>query len=323
MELQRSKLESELSNNKDKRSAYLIDQKIKLNEALASKNRNKGEEIKLRKMLISSMSDGNTLGEATLQKLEAKIEEAKNKQVSAKQNQIEQTNKIKEKFEYDPNISHRQSRKKAKNFEGMVIELGQKIATQKIVVKQKITDKLKAAEHTVFQPYLDAVAEAKTNGDPKMIIVAAKELQKAVNAFAEADPTVVKFVDDAKTFYDFKKLAAAIEKTKVIESNAPVPDDLAAMMTETINQGTQLHQKFIGIYKNIAEVVKNIVDMLAQRISELNQLPKQAQHNASQKEKERAEIIRNKKQSKSLEGLIIEFGSKTCHSKGNYKSKNY
>jgi hypothetical protein len=256
-----------LKVNKSDRDRFLLQQRIELNNTLASKDRNKGEEIKLRKMLISSMSDGNTLGEATLQKLLAKIEEVKLKRVSAEQNQKEQTNKIKEHFEYDE--SKKDKRIKAKTFEGMVIELGQKIATQKIVVKQKITDKLKAAEHKELQPYLDAIAEAKTNGDPKMIMVAAKELQKAMNAFAEADPSVATFVDNTKVFYDFKKLAGTIEKTKIVESNAPVPDDLAAMINETINQGTQLYQKFLGVqhFKTIAEAVNNIVNVLAQRIN--------------------------------------------------------
>ena len=147
--------------------------------------------------------------------------------------------------------------------------MGQKLATQKGTIKAKITDKLKVAEHTVFQPYLDAIVEAKVNGDPKKIMVAAKELQKAVNAFAEADPMVQDFLVITNRFYDFRSGVIHIEKSKIIENENSISIDQSNLIKRIINKGNMLIEHYHNFphMKNIVNAVELIINTLQNRIN--------------------------------------------------------
>ena len=257
LDLQKNNLQSELKDTKDNRKRFLLQQQLELNKTLLSQDRNKGEEVRLRKILLKSMSDGNSLGQETLQKLLSKIQEA-----AAQKKPIEEVRK-----QQAVNV---REKKQAKNLEGLIIDLGQKIATQKIVVKQTITDFIRAEEHTVFQPYLNKIAEAKGSGNAEAIKASIKELQKAINSHADGQPAVIAYVESAKTFYDLKKLATIIEKSKVMDSKEPVPQDIAILINNMIQESGRLVSLYgkVKHFDTIVAATNAIVQLLQQRINQ-------------------------------------------------------
>jgi hypothetical protein len=253
---QQAKLHAELGSTQDTRAKFLLQQQLELNKTLSSKDTNKGEEIKLRKMLIAGMSGGNTLGLDTLKKLLDKIKEAAAKRVPVEIARKEQAKVIRDK-------------KQAKSLEGLIIDLGQKLATQKIVVKQAITDKMRAEEHTVFQPYLNDLADAKRANNPEAIKVATKALQKAINEYAEEQPSVLAYKESTTAFYELRKLAQTVHKSGIMDKPGIIPPEIQVVMQQMITDGTQLISRF-GAVKHFATVVaatQAIVDILTQRMT--------------------------------------------------------
>lgn len=265
-------LEANLHAAKDEKSKERIRQEIELIKLLASRDVGKTEERNWRRLLLKSMSGGNWPSQETRQKMEEKIKESAAKKKTYEQYQKEQAEKIKSQFKYKPSGGTKRTelRDKAATFEGAVTELQQKIATQKIVVKQSITDTLNAAEHGVFQPYLDKIAQAKAANNPAAIKEAAKELQKAMNTYAESQPPVIAYIDAAQHFYTFRDKAKLLQKSNILESGGPINEAIQTQLASLIEEGNGL----ISTYKDrkffatLVKAVGNIIEMIIQRIQQ-------------------------------------------------------
>jgi hypothetical protein len=267
--LQKNDLEAKLKNAPNARTKFRLEQEIELKKLLASQDKNKGTEVKLRKTLINSMSNGNYPGEETIESFKKKIQEAATLKIPIEQIRKEQAKNIKEKFEYDPNKG-RQGRIRVKTLEGLIINLGQKLATQKIVVKQTVTDKLQAEEHNIFQTYLNKIAEAKKLNSPEAVKAATKELHKAMNDYAEDLPPVIAYKEAVKVFYDLKKQISLVEKSKLMESQGPIPMEIAAIINNMIKEGRDLIARFsrVNHFDTIVAATGLIIDALEQRINQ-------------------------------------------------------
>ena len=255
--LQKNDLEGKLKNAPDNRTRFLLQQEIELKKLLSSQDKNKGPEIRLRKTLINSMNNGNYPGEETIRNFLNKIQEAASLKEPIEKVRKQQADTIRQK-------------KKTKTLEGLIIDLGQKLATQKIVVKQTVTDKLRAEEHNIFQPYLNKIVEAKKLNSPEAIKVGAKELQKAMNDYAEDQPPVIGYKEAVKVFYDLKRQASLIEKSKIMESQDPVPIEIAAVINNMIKEGRDLIARFSRVkhFDTIVAATGLIIDALEQRINQ-------------------------------------------------------
>lgn len=264
-------LENEINSTRNEKDRERLKQELEIKKLLASTDKNKSEEMYWRKMLLKSMSNGNYPGADLKAQLEQKIYEASLKKILIYDYYQNQAKNISKHFEYhESNPGQRPKRKKSITFEGAVIELQQKIATQKIVVKQKITDKLNQEENNLFSAFKDRLSIAKSNNDIAAITAIAKELQKAMNAYAETQPIVINYIENSTNFINFKNDAKLIQKSGIMESTDPIPEHIRNNLKNIINEG----QKLINDYKNIknfptlTEAVQTIIIKIEERLNE-------------------------------------------------------
>lgn len=91
--------------------------------------------------------------------------------------------------------------------ESLEVHLKQRLATEKSTVKQKVVDKLNAAEKTVLKPYLDDVAKAQNKKDRTALLAAVKILHQKIKEFTKVMPEVIQYVLSvraSKFFYNYK-----------------------------------------------------------------------------------------------------------------------
>lgn len=218
--VENEKLANEIKSSPNERAKFLAEQKMELNKTLASQDKNKGEEIKLRTMLIKSMSGGNALGQDTLKKLLQKIQEAAALRISIEDIRKEQAKNIKEKFNISNTYKYEggkevSMRSTAKDIDGLIIQFRQSIASIKMGIKKKITADLKSKEHADFEPYLKNIEAAKNalkNASPENKATADKQLKNAeaqllevLNDKAEKHPDIERFKEHSAGFVTFIK----------------------------------------------------------------------------------------------------------------------
>lgn len=246
-------LTTQAHQTKDPNDKIRLQQEMALRKLQLSSDLNKREEINLRKILVKSMSGGNMPGTDTLEKMLAKIDEAAQKKRPIKEQRVEEATKIR-------------SLKEAKQLKGLAITLGQKIATQQIVVQQKITDKvhadIKAGQESRYKSYLDQIAAAKETNNEEAIKATVKELQKVINADAKNNPTVKAYQEAKLPFIQFRDVVNSIAASNVLETGEPLDDHIKNQMQTVIGMGKMLidqHQEQSRIFKTVIEVVKSIV----------------------------------------------------------------
>lgn len=248
-------LEDKFNKSRDPREKLLLQQETELYKALSSKDIGKQEEIKLRRILIKSMSGGNMPSGDTLRNMLNKIEVAKSKrkpiEVYRKEEAV-RTRAVKE----------------SGNLKGQIVELRQKIATQKNEIRKAIIRKLDAEKHSTFQPFLNSIAEAKARNDMPAVEAATKALNTAINTYAENQPGVLNYIENAKQFYAFRDKAEALEKTNIIETPGELPEQMKINILEIVNFGRQLANQYKGqkVYSTILNSVAKIVKTLEERI---------------------------------------------------------
>lgn len=106
------------------------------------------------------------------------------------------------------NKSDKKKREKieSETFDGLAARLVTSIANVKMGIKKTITAKLKSNEGTAFKPYLDQIAIAKNNNDEAGVLAATKALQKALNAAAESDESLVNYVKSSSRYSQLKEM---------------------------------------------------------------------------------------------------------------------
>lgn len=148
----------------------------------------------------------------------------------------------------------------------LIQHLTTRIATQKVVVKQKITDRLKKEENSLFKPYKDAIIAAKTSGDKAAEAVAIKQLNKALNDHAENEPSVMSFISSAKELYAFRDKLKELDKSKWLERDIPaeVQPHIQALRTEGLKLAIKYRKE--RHFGTIVEVLDKIEGFISQRM---------------------------------------------------------
>lgn len=263
---EQQKLQAEVAGTRDEKAKELLKQKIALNELSQSSDVYKAKERNYRMALIDSMSGENYPGLETFRDFLRKIDEAKKLRKTVETYRKEQADRIKAHFEAGE--AGKRTRGKPKDFKGLVTDLQQKIATQKIVVKQSITDKINAQEHTIFQPYLNAIATAKSSGNAVAIKAAAKELQKAMNTYADTQPTVQAYVAAAADFYIFRDRVKLIGDSGIMAGTVPITEDIKRQIQMVMQEGLSLINTYSGrqFFKTVVAAVIELNKALHERI---------------------------------------------------------
>lgn len=148
----------------------------------------------------------------------------------------------------------------------LIQHLTTRIATQKVVVKQKITDRLKKEENSLFKTYKDAIVAAKTSGDKAAEAAAIKQLNKALNDHAENEPSVMSFIVSAKELYAFRDKLKELDKSKWLEKEIPaeVQPHIQALRAEGLKLAIK-HRKERH-FGTIVEVLDKIEGFISQRM---------------------------------------------------------
>lgn len=149
----------------------------------------------------------------------------------------------------------------------LIQHLTTRIATQKVVVKQKITDRLKKEENSLFKPYKDAIIAAKTSGDKAAETVAIKQLNKALNDHAENEPSVMSFISSAKELYAFRDKLKELDKSKWLEKDIPseVQPHIQALRAEGLKLAIKYRKE--RHFGTIVEVLDKVEGFISQRMS--------------------------------------------------------
>ena len=242
----------DLSSAKTDQEKFLVQQKIELNNLMMSQDRNKGEESKWRRVLIGAMSGGNVLPPNEIAKIQQKINEGATKKTKAAdiyKEKAQQASKIKSTKE------ERKSGKVADKYnwdlitlDGLVEHLTGRLATERIVVKQKITDKLKKAEKDPagLKPIMDDLAKAATKRDKVALLTNIQRLKEKMNEFKNVQPELVGYVISLRTskfFYNFRDQVKTIGKWL----GEPLSTDQISFIDDTIRDGKKLAE----YYKNL------------------------------------------------------------------------
>lgn len=238
----------------------LLEAKIRLNDLMMSQDRGKDEEAKWLRVLINSMSLGHSIPIEQLQKFEERIQAGAQKkrkatdlwrqraeQVAAlkgtvgpvRERQVGEVGTFGKRNKYNWDILP---------LDGLVSHLTQRLATERIVVKQKITDKLKKAQKdsTALKPFMDDVAKAATKKDKSGLLAASKRLKDKMEEFKNVQPELVQYVISLRTskfFYNFR------DRVKLIGSwiGNPLEGEQVSFIDDTIREG----KKIADYYKNL------------------------------------------------------------------------
>jgi hypothetical protein len=269
LEVQHSNLESDLKNAKTPADRFLSEQKLELNKTLSSRDKNRGGEIKLRRLLINSMSEGRSLGADTLKKLMDKIQDAKNLRIPIEEVRKEEAEVIKNKKQtivdpamIDPetgrNIKQNVYNWGAMKLDGFVVHLSQKILAERKSLKDKIlgvkNKSTTEAEKAFFKPYMDAVAAAANDKDKSALTKAVRDLREQVKKAIRLTPEFTRYiisVRSSKFFYAYRDRLKFLQKMQS-ENQSYISEEEVAYIQATIDMG----EKLVSYYENL--VIKTL-----------------------------------------------------------------
>lgn len=328
------RLEEELKSATNPKEKIRLHHEVELFKTLQSKDIGKTQERNWRRVLLKSMSGGNWPGEETLKNLESKIQEA-----AKLRKPIGEV--------YKERAVQKREIIQSGTLLGLIKDLGVKLGTQKVVVKQTVTDaivaKIVAEKAAEFKPYLDKIAAAKAAKNTAAVKAASKELaeamdKKAINAEAELHPTVMAFVEILKGFYGFRDSSKIVAES--LGDGETNPEAVPAIQG-VIDEGKGLIERYSGTkyLDTVITLTQSVVSALQGRISNTDnnsadyvKLPKLSppnevssqewnEHPLTLKYKQDAIKKREKIQSGSLEGLVILLGHKLATQKSTAKQR--
>lgn len=241
-------LEAELKGTSNPRDRERLEQELELQKLLASKDKNKTEEINWRKLLIRSMSNGNWPSPETMASFKSRIQEAAGKKKSAAEVEKEKADKLKK-------------HKESGSLLGKVIFYGQNINTQRRelkrkiypAIKTKVYDALLREEATFFKPYIDAINAAKDANDTARVATLVKNLNAAISSKADSHPAVISYNEKAKELQTYENAL-----NNLVKSEAQVDQEVLNQFAEEGKRLITLIQTepiFRPIIKNLTEIV--------------------------------------------------------------------
>lgn len=96
--------------------------------------------------------------------------------------------------------------------DGEISKLSSNMANVKMGIKKDITQALASQEGSTFKPYIDRINAAAQSGDANLVASAKKDLQKALNAAAEAHPELMAYKEHGAKYSNFINQLKTISK---------------------------------------------------------------------------------------------------------------
>lgn len=247
----------------DMRQKRILQQKVALQELRLSGKKGYGKESKERQKLIDSLTADPNLSEVEVKKQEDNIQQASaftNRVSKAMYDRAKTLEKAKLKgVKTDVKTREEMQEKGVRApkhlgmgvihdyklneiaLEGLIVHLTQRLATERVVVKQKITDKMKKAklDPNLLKPYLDNVAKAASKKNRDAFLAASAELRKKMVEFKNFQPEVRQFASSlkySKFFYGFRDRVKKIGEWL----GQPLDGDQLAFISATVRDGKKL-----------------------------------------------------------------------------------
>jgi hypothetical protein len=286
-----AELRASLKTAKTAADFALIHEKIKLNELISNKMfMNKGPEIREREQLIAALSEmgkdgptgkGRNVSPEVLERHRKKIEEASAKKLETTKvyKELAEKESIKRKVVNDNKRTGRTGSGHKRNkydfesidLEGLLVHMKEKLATERVVAKQRVTDRLKIEEKTTFKPYLDAIAKAQDKKDRSALLKIVKDLRNAIEIYKNVQPETLRYIKNvrnSKYFYQYKLL---VDKLSVILKQEHVMnDELKEKIRQAMFIGNTLREKFETSKdnRNVVAILEKIINHLSGFVAE-------------------------------------------------------
>jgi hypothetical protein len=238
----------------------LIELRMKLNDLMMSPDRGKDVEAKWLRAWINSISGGHSIPPEQVERVKQRIQEGAARKTKAtfmwrqraeqvagikgikgpvRERQVGQHGEFGKRNQYNLNILP---------LDGLIVHLTQRLATERIVVKQKVTDKMKKAQQdpAILKPFMDDVAKAATKKDKSDLLAAAQRLKAKMTEYKNIQPEVVQYVislRSSKFMYSFRDRAKQVGEW----IGKPLEPEQASFIDDTIREG----HKLISFYKNL------------------------------------------------------------------------
>lgn len=261
LRVKRTREENETLKSKIKtagpKEKFLLEQEMALNALVASNDRNKRRELKLRRQLVETLGGSidptddmyknrqdpeQYLPDVSKEHIDLmmnKIAEAAALKISSYEANVEQANKIKKEFNY-----YGEMRGDPISVEGIFIQFTQSIPSIKMGIKKKITAEFRESKNTTYDSYRQAISTALQAGDAAAVTLAEKAFQKKLNNDAEQHPAIISFVEYSQGFTKYLEQLKILHKEESkTEENGKVL--LSATSIDLVNQlyeeGKKLH----------------------------------------------------------------------------------
>jgi len=252
----RRKLYRDIMDDPIKKGIYRT--KAKERQAKYLEKFKSGTDLQARKELIIRMLKNETSVEKT-HKLEQELLEI-DQELQKQKDFLRRHDKNKDVATKIRNV------KESGNLDGLLTHLQQRIATQKIVVKQSITDKLLANKDSMFKPQLDAIEKAKEANDTVALTAATKELNKAMSAYADQQNEVKVYVEHSLKFKAYKDQVKELNKLGWLDSG--VPEEAKPAVQALIDNGKELCMNYqqVKFFKTVVDTTSQIVSYLQSKL---------------------------------------------------------
>lgn len=214
------------------------------------------KKLELRKnellQLISRTEDPKKINEyqTELQDIEARL-------VKRKEKGKDVAKKIREK-------------KESGKLDGLIVHLGQKLASFK--KDAKVVLKNMAKKDPFFVPYKDAVRNAKQNLDndnspnnQAALETAIKREDEALQNYLLNHATTLKIVEDLKVIYNYRDQLIELAKTGWVNQDF-IPEEAKPHLQPFIEAGEQLINNYARTYRPPMNAVRDILDLLKAKL---------------------------------------------------------
>ena len=245
-----NKLQSELDRSTGSEK-FLLEQKIAIKEALASRDRNRHKEITLRRDLVNMIEGkarskvhkgwvggGMPTGE-TLAKILREIEAAKAERIPIGTIRVEEANRLRE-------------IKKAGTLEGQIVQLRQDIASRKKDLPIQAKGLVKkdaglAAYKTQIQNAQKTYQQNPTPENKKILDEIEISYARAVENFINNYPPYIQFLTDRVELLAYRDELAEFNKKNWFDEQGSVTEQISAEIVSLLNKGLYLLHKHANV----------------------------------------------------------------------------
>lgn len=243
-----------LKSPENKRKFQLF-QELELKKLLNSRDKNKGEETKLRKALIAALPHLSVTetGLKTIQGLLQRIEEASKKKIPIeevwKMENLEkgkEMGKIPLKQRTEDQVHQFMTRDfskvKAKGYaKNITDDLAALKSNVKDILGSPSKHKVTEAERVIFKPYVDRIADAFTKGDRSAILETVKKLRPLLQQYAHRTEPFTMFVITIKISREIYAYRDMLNTVGKFEEKPQFTPNEVEMVRKTIAEGDRLH----------------------------------------------------------------------------------